>query len=129
MKKRKCDAQTKAIVMLQGLKRKPVAEICQKHQINQNLYYKWCDQFLAMDPIFVDKEKVADKLNSENKHLRKIIEDLTRELKKPKSGKNETGNGSHGRAESADSRPYQRGKSRAPFWGIPADVGLPEICR
>ena len=28
----------------------------------------------------------------------------------------------------ADSRPYQGNKSRAPFLGIPADVGLPEIC-
>jgi len=83
MKKRKWDAQTKAMVVLQGLKGKPVAEICQEHQINQNLYYKWRDQFLAnMDQVFVDKEKITEKLNSENKHLRKIIGDLTVELKK-----------------------------------------------
>ena len=47
MKKRKWDAKTKAMVVLQGLKGKPIAEICQEHQINQNLYYKWRDQFLA----------------------------------------------------------------------------------
>jgi hypothetical protein len=53
------------------------------HQINQNLYYKWRDQFLGnMDQVFIDKEKIADKLTSENKHLRKIIGDLTVELKK-----------------------------------------------
>ena len=83
MKKRKWDAQTKAMVVLEGLKEKPVAEICQEHQINQNLYYKWRDQFLSnMDQVFVDKEKIADKLTSENRHLRKIIGDLTVELKK-----------------------------------------------
>jgi transposase-like protein len=73
MKKRKWDAQTKAMVGLQGLKGKPVAEICQEHQINQNLYYKWHDQFLAnMDQVFLDKEKITEKLNIENKHLREI---------------------------------------------------------
>jgi hypothetical protein len=35
-----------------------------------------------MDQVFVDKEKITEKLNSENKHLRKIIGDLTVELKK-----------------------------------------------
>jgi hypothetical protein len=35
-----------------------------------------------MDQVFIDKEKIADKLTNENKHLRKIIGDLTVELKK-----------------------------------------------
>ena len=83
MKKRKWDAKTKAMIVLQGLKGKPIAEICQEHQINQNLSYKWRDQFLGnMDQVFIDKEKIADKLTNENKHLRKIIGDLTVELKK-----------------------------------------------
>jgi transposase-like protein len=33
MKNRKWDAKTKAMVVLQGLKGKPVVEICQEHQI------------------------------------------------------------------------------------------------
>ena len=83
MKKRKWDAKTKAMVVLQGLKGKPVVEICQEHQICQSEYYRWRDQFLGnMDQVFVDKEKVTEKLNNENKHLRKIIGDLTVELKK-----------------------------------------------
>lgn len=83
MKNRKWDAKTKAMVVLQGLKGKPVVEICQEHQICQSEYYRWRDLFLGnMDQVFVDKEKVTEKLNNENKHLRKIIGDLTVELKK-----------------------------------------------
>jgi len=33
MKNRKWDAKTKVMVVLQGLKGKPVVEICQEHQI------------------------------------------------------------------------------------------------
>ena len=64
-----------------------VAEIYLEHQINQNLYYKWRDQFLAnMDQVFIDEENITEKLNSENKQFRKIIGDLSVELKKPTSG-------------------------------------------
>lgn len=72
----------KQIEILQGLKRKMVAEIYSEHQINQNLYYKWRDQFLAnMDQVFIDEEKITEKLNSENKQFWKIIGDLSVELK------------------------------------------------
>ena len=47
MQRRKWDAKTKALIVLEGLKGKPVAEICTEHQINQSLYYQWRDQFLA----------------------------------------------------------------------------------
>lgn len=35
MKRRKWDAKTKAIIVLEGLKGKPVVTICQDHQISQ----------------------------------------------------------------------------------------------
>ena len=47
MTRRKWDAKTKAIIVLEGLKGKPVATICQDHQISQAQYYQWRDQFLA----------------------------------------------------------------------------------
>lgn len=50
MKRRKWDAKTKAIVVLEGLKGKLVAIICQDHQISQAQYYQWRDQFLANAP-------------------------------------------------------------------------------
>jgi transposase-like protein len=47
MQRRKWDAKTKALIVLEGLKGKSVAEICTEHQISQSLYYQWRDQFLA----------------------------------------------------------------------------------
>lgn len=39
MQKRKWDSKTKAIIILQGLKGKPIAELCAEHQITQSQYY------------------------------------------------------------------------------------------
>ncbi|MCX6002967.1 MAG: transposase [Chloroflexi bacterium] len=83
MKRRKWDPKTKAMIVVQGLKGKPVAEICLEHQISQTQYYQWRDQFLSnAHQIFADNEKKNELLTKENVHLRKIIGDLTVELKK-----------------------------------------------
>ena len=83
MKRRKWDPKTKAVIVLQGLKGKPVAEICLEHQISQPQYYQWRDHFLAnVHQVFADTEKKGELLTRENAHLRKIIGDLTVELKK-----------------------------------------------
>ncbi len=47
MPRRKWDAKTKTLIVLEGLKGKSVAEICTEHQISQSLYYQWRDHFLA----------------------------------------------------------------------------------
>jgi transposase-like protein len=83
MRRRKWDPKTKAMIVLQGLKGKPVAEICLEHQISQTQYYQWRDRFLAnAHQVFTDNEKKGVALTQENDHLRKIIGDLTVELKK-----------------------------------------------
>ena len=83
MKRRKWDARTKAMIVVQGLKGKPVAEICLEHQISQTQYYQWRDHFLAKaQEVFADKDKKGERLTRENARLRKIIGDLTVELKK-----------------------------------------------
>ena len=83
MKRRKWDPKTKTLIVLQGLKGKPVAEICLEHQISQTQYYQWRDQFLAnAHRVFNENEKEGERLNRENARLRKIIGDLTVELKK-----------------------------------------------
>jgi transposase-like protein len=38
MRRRQWDAKTKARIVLQGLQGKPVAEICDEHQIRPSLY-------------------------------------------------------------------------------------------
>jgi transposase-like protein len=83
MKRRKWDSKTKAMIIIQGLRGKPVGEICLEHQISQTQYYQWRDQFLAnAHEVFTGNEKKGKKLIKENAHLRKIIGDLTVELKK-----------------------------------------------
>jgi transposase-like protein len=83
MKRRKWDTKTKAMIVVQGLKGKPVAEICLEHQISQTQYYQWRDHFLAnVHQVFDGSEKKGELLTRENARLRKIIGDLTVELKK-----------------------------------------------
>jgi transposase-like protein len=58
MKRRKWDPKTKSTIVLQGLRGRPVGEICVEHQISQAQYYQWRDQFLAnMHQIFVGNER------------------------------------------------------------------------
>jgi len=83
MPRRKWDAQTKAIIVLQGLKGRPVADICTEHQISQAQYYQWRDQFLKKLPqVFVNTERRQQSLERENSRLKKMIGELTVELKK-----------------------------------------------
>jgi transposase-like protein len=50
MNRQKWDSKTKAMIVLSGLKGRPVSEICEEYQIGQNQYYKWRDQFLTNLP-------------------------------------------------------------------------------
>ena len=74
MHRRKWDAKTKAMLVLEGLKGKPVAEICTEHQISQSQYYQWRDQFLAHASkafeVHHDHHKEA-RLERENARLKK----------------------------------------------------------
>jgi transposase-like protein len=85
LKKRKWDAKTKALIVIEGLKGKPVAAICHEHQISQSLYYQWRDQFLAQAAnafaVHQHTRKEA-RLEQENAQLKKLVGELTLELKK-----------------------------------------------
>lgn len=83
MKRRKWDPKTEAMIVMEGLKGKPVAEICIEHQISQAQYYQWREQFLGRVPqVFVDDSRREKALTKENARLKRIIGDLTVELKK-----------------------------------------------
>jgi len=83
MKRRKWDPQTKASVILQGMRGRAVADICTEHQISQAQYYQWREQFLENLPHVFSKNGRKEKaLHRENAHLKKIIGELTLELKK-----------------------------------------------
>jgi transposase-like protein len=88
MERRKWEPKTKAMIVLEGLKGRPVAEICIEHQISQTQYYRWRDHFLSnMNQVFSNDDSRREKaLTRENTRLKKIIGDLTVELKKQRSG-------------------------------------------
>ncbi len=86
MKYRKWDSKTKAKIVLEGLQNKiPLAELCNRHQITQSLYYYWLNEFQTKSHEIFDttkKSKKERRLAEENKELKRIIADLTVELKK-----------------------------------------------
>ncbi len=85
MHKRKWDAKTKAMIVMEGLKGKPVAELCTEHQISQSLYYQWRDQFLAHAAQAFEVHQHTRKearLEQENARLKKLVGELLLELKK-----------------------------------------------
>jgi transposase-like protein len=85
MQRRKWDAKTKALIVLEGLKGKPVAELCTEHQISQSQYYQWRDQFLAHAAQAFEVHQHTRKeahLEQENARLKQLVGELTFELKK-----------------------------------------------
>jgi transposase-like protein len=85
MHRRKWDAKTKAMIVVEGLKGKPVAEICTEHQISQAQYYQWRDQFLAHAAKAFEVHEQSQRearLARENARLKTLVGELTLELKK-----------------------------------------------
>jgi transposase-like protein len=85
MKRRQWDAKAKARIVLEGLQGKPVAELCNEHQISQSQYYQWRDQFLANASkafeVHQDAQKDA-RLARETTRLKTLVGELTLALKK-----------------------------------------------
>jgi len=85
MKRRSWTPEQKAKVVLEGLRGRPVGEICTDYAITQNMYYRWRDQFLssAHEVFLSDKNtRQTAKLERENNRLKKLVGELTFELKK-----------------------------------------------
>jgi transposase-like protein len=85
MQRRKWDAKMKAMIVLEGLKGKPAAEICTEHQISQAQYYQWRDQFLAHAAKAFEVHEQSQRearLTRENAQLKALVGELTLELKK-----------------------------------------------
>jgi transposase-like protein len=86
MKKRQWTNQQKAQIVLEGLSGQiEVSKLCAKYEIAQTQYYKWRDLFLkeCHTTFEVKKQTVKEtRLENENTKLKRIIGDLTIELKK-----------------------------------------------
>lgn len=61
MKKRTWTPEQKAQIVLQGLRGRQIAEICNEFQISQNQYYVWRDQFLQNAPKVFEQAKQSQK--------------------------------------------------------------------
>jgi len=86
LKYRKWDPKTKMQIVIEGLEGKiPLAELCNKYQIRQNLYYYWLKELQAKGYKVFESEKQTkkeQKLQEEIKRLKRIIAELSIELKK-----------------------------------------------
>ena len=86
MKNRKWLSQQKLQIVLEGLSGKiEISKLCTKYQIAQTQYYKWRDQLLKYGTQAFEVKNVTKKeqnLEQEVTKLKRIIGDLTIELKK-----------------------------------------------
>jgi transposase-like protein len=89
MHRRKWDAKTTAMIVLEGLQGKPVAELCTEHQISQAQSYQWRDQFLAHAPKAFEVHEQSQRearLAREHARVKTRVGELTLELKKSDEG-------------------------------------------
>jgi len=85
MEKRKWSSQQKLQIVLEGLSGQiEISKLCTKYQIAQTQYYQWRDQLLKHGHQAFDVNNVTKKqhLEQENIKLKRIIGNLTVELKK-----------------------------------------------
>ncbi|MCB1073827.1 MAG: transposase [Chlamydiia bacterium] len=85
MKQRKWDSKTKLRAVLEGLKGRSVAEICNSYQIQPSQYHQWKDRFLSNAESAFESKRTPSKemrLLEENKALKALVGALTLELKK-----------------------------------------------
>lgn len=85
VKRKKWSSKTKWQIVLEGLKGRPVVDICTGYGVVQSRYYKWRDQFLSegfkiFDATQADQRQLY--LERENKKLKNLVGELTLELKK-----------------------------------------------
>jgi len=86
MKKRHWTSQEKLRIVLEGLSGQiEITKLCAKYQIAQTQYYQWRDQLLKFGHQAFETKDITKKeqhLEQEVTNLKKIIGDLTVELKK-----------------------------------------------
>ena len=83
--KKKWPARQKFKIVMEGLKGKPVIDICNDYGISQSMYYRWKDQFLdnGHDVFEMDKRTTKEtRLIRENSKLKQCLAESTLELKK-----------------------------------------------
>ena len=126
MKRRQWDSESKAKIVMEGLRGRAVADLCNEYQINQSMYYKWRDQFMENVAAAFETgktSKIEDRLKKENQRLKTVIGELHMELKKRLISRKGQGRGARKSADldlarrDAELLPVIRElKADHPFW-------------
>jgi len=86
MERRKWTSQQKLQIVLEGLSGNiEISKLCSKYQVSQTQYYQWRDHLLKHGHQAFERKNITKKeqhLEQENSKLKRIIGDLTVELKK-----------------------------------------------
>jgi transposase-like protein len=85
MKRRKWTPEQKALIVLEGLRGRPIGEPCAERGIGQSQYSLWRDQFLADAGRALEttkRDQRAARLEVENARLKSLVGELALELKK-----------------------------------------------
>jgi putative transposase len=85
MRRRKWAAKTEAMIVIQGLQGKPVAEICHEYQIGHSLHYQWRNPFLAQVANAFELHQSTQRetrLEHENAKLKKLVGELMLRVEK-----------------------------------------------
>lgn len=86
MERRQWSSQDKLKIVLEGLSGQiEISKLCAKYQVHQTQYYQWRDQLLKYGNQAFEQKNISKReqiLDSEVKNLKRIIGDLTVELKK-----------------------------------------------
>ena len=85
MKRRKWEPKVKAQIVLEGLRGRSVADICNDYEISQAQYYQWRDQFLSNASQAFETGRQSRReahLIKQNERLKRLVGELTYELKK-----------------------------------------------
>lgn len=96
--RKKYSAEEKVRIVLEGLRgEEKIVELCRREGIHQNMYYKWCKEFLeaGKQRLIGDTKREADShevdaLRSENDQLKAMVAELSlknRVLKKSLLGR------------------------------------------
>lgn len=87
--KKKWSAKEKSQIVLEGIKGRPVVDICATYGVSQSLYYSWREKFFAnvTDVFEVDKKNSKEqRILRENAKLKQSLAETILELKKIEEG-------------------------------------------
>ena len=79
MGRKRWNPETKAEIVLQGLKGMPVSELCDRHGICASQYYKWRDLLMTRMPHIFENGRKAHtqaELRRENERLKKLLGEM-----------------------------------------------------